>query len=221
MVPVHENVACLILVMRWSTILYDQGVLTRAIVAAAMLTTASRSAFNATDFAEHLAVQGRSVAVQRATLRKEDHAFELQYPRSYDVTARHPLDPSYEETFYFRDQSSPVMYLQVIDLRKYLPKTNAPNESAYLKSQRQLPEFKSIAVDGKNGYQYLSCGRAACELVVMFIQSHREYRFVAGIKSDVYPKNASLETLPVAQQEIIRSIRFLDESGQDPQNRSK
>ena len=206
--------------MRWSPISYDDGVLTPLIVAAALLSTAYGPSFTATDFAELLAVRGQGAALERVTLRNETHAFELQHPSSYDVTARHPLDASYEETFYFQNQSSTLMYLQITDLGKYLPKTNTPNESLYLKSRRQLAGFKSIRVDGKNGYQYCSCGRAACDLNLMFIHRGREYTFVVRIKSDISPASAGFAALTVDQQEIIRSLRFLDEADH-PRNRSK
>jgi hypothetical protein len=175
--------------------------------------------FIASDFAERLATRGQAATVERITLRNEEHAFELQYPGSYHMTTRHALDASYEETFYFQDQSSMLM-LQIIDLRKYLPKTNTPNENLYLKSLRQLAGFKSIRVDDKNGYQYRTCGRASCALNVMFIHRGRQYTFVADNESDVYPASAAFATLPVDQQEIIRSFRFFNEAGRS-QNRSK
>ncbi len=184
---------------------------TRLIVAAALLSTGYGSAFTARDFAEPLAVTTQGSAVERVTLRNEEHAFELQYPTSYDVTSRHPLDASYEETFYFQNQSLTLIYLQIIDLRKYLPKTNTPNENLYLKSLGQLAGFKAITVDGKNGYQYRSCGRASCDLNVMFIHRGREYKFAVRIESDIYPASAGFATLAGDQQEIIRSLRFLDE----------
>lgn len=192
-------------------------VLTPFIGAAALLITAYRPVFFATDFAEGLFAREQGAAVERLTLRNEEHAFELQYPGSYQVTGRHSLDASYEETFYFQSQTSTLMFLQVIDLRKYLPKTNTPNENQYLNSLRQLAGFKSITVDGKGGYQYLSCGRASCDLNVMFVHRGRAYTFSAHTESDVYPASAGFATLTVDQQEIIRSLRFLDQAGR-PQN---
>lgn len=194
--------------MRSLPISYDDGVLIRLAVAGAFLSTAFGPAFTATDFAERLAARGQDAGVERLTLRNEEHAFELQYPASYHVTTGHPLDASYEETFYFHNQSSTSIYLQIINLRTYLPKTNTPNENLYLASLRQLAGFKSIRVDGKDGYQYLSCGRAACNLNVLFIHRGREYKFVLGIESDIDPASAGFATLPVEEQQIIRSIRF-------------
>ena len=144
--------------MRWSPISYDDGVLTPLIVATALLSAAYGPSLTATDFAERLAVHAQGAAVQRVTLRNDKHAFELQYPGSYSVTTRHVLDASYEETFYFQNESLRLTSLRIIDLRKYLPKTARPNENLYLKSRRQLAGFKSIRVDGKNGCQYRSCG---------------------------------------------------------------
>jgi hypothetical protein len=77
-----------------------------------------------------------------------------------------------------------------------------------LESLRQLAGFKSIRVDDKSGYQYLSCGRGSCDLNVMFIDRGREYTFHADIESDVYPASVGFARLSVEQQEIIRSLRF-------------
>jgi hypothetical protein len=165
----------------------------------------------ATGDVERLAADGGATVVQSVTFRNEKYAFELQYPDSYDVTSRHPLDPEYEETFYLSKQSSPVMYLQVTDLNKYLPKTSTPNERLYLKSLRRRKGFKSIRVDPKSGYEYLVCGRAACGLNVMFIHRSRQYVFSVNIVSEIYPANAGFATLPADAQQVIRSLRFLDE----------
>jgi hypothetical protein len=148
--------------------------------------------------------------VQDVTLRSEKHAFELRYPGVYDVIARHPLDPLYEETFYFQNQSSTLMYLQVTELRKYLPKTSTKTESQYLRSLRRLEGFKSIRVDGKSGYEYRVCGRGSCELLVMFIHRTRKYEFAMNI-GDIAPARAGFGTLRADQQQVIRSLRFLDE----------
>ena len=165
----------------------------------------------ATDDAERLAADGGATVVQRVTFRNEKYAFELQYPDSYEVTSRHPLDPEYEETFYFYKQSSPVMYLQVTELKKYLPKTSTPTERQYLKTRRKLKGFKSIRVDRKSGYEYRVCGRGACDLNVMFIHRSRQYVFSVNIGSEIQPESAGFATLPADAREVIRSLRFLDE----------
>jgi hypothetical protein len=182
---------------------------TRPLVIATFVACSSVS--TATDDAERLPADGGATVVQSVTFRNKKYAFELQYPDSYDVTSRHPLDPEYEETFYFSKQSSPIMYLQVTELNKYLPKTSTPNERLYLKSRRGLKGFKSIRVDRKSGYEYRVCGRGACDLNVMFIHRSRQYVFSVNIGSEIPPPSAGFATQPADARQVIRSLRFLDE----------
>ena len=143
-------------------------------------------------------------------LRNVEHAFEVQYPASYEASTRHVLDPSYEETFFFRPRSSDRggITLRVVELKKYLPKTNTRTEHSYLNAMRQLRGFRAVKIGDKSGYQFLVCGRASCDLNLMFINEHREYTFQAHVESED-PDRAGFSNFSPEQQLIVLSLKFL------------
>src|SRR5262245_21633665 len=126
-----------------------QLALVSGIVLLGLVCVLARVALNARIAHTPLARPVASSRADTSILRSEEYGFSLTYPSAFSVNTRSVLDPSYERTFYFRTPTSALLYLQVIDLAKYLATTATPTLAAYLQSLRNLPAYRTTNLDGK------------------------------------------------------------------------
>jgi hypothetical protein len=152
------------------------------------------------------------------TYRNDAYGFELKYPPGFKIDARSSVDSRYEEDFQFTNAATTPLTLQVTNLDRYLPQTNTPTIQAYIQSLRRMEHFKEANIGDKGAYEFLNCGRAACNQEVVFIKNSRKYEFSIGysaffpngqINGDVDPRSISFETAPAYIQRIIESLAFL------------
>ena len=134
----------------------------------------------------------------------EDH-FQLKYPPKLQLHTS--IISDYEKTLELGTATSRALTLRVIDLNKYLPKTNTPNIQEYLKTFKAFPKYQEMRIAGKRVYGYVLCGRAACAQEAVFIQDNRMYDFSIGFEGS--SDSMSFEKIPAEIQAIIASIEFL------------
>ena len=143
----------------------------------------------------------------REAYQDVDYKFTLRYPSEYKVEAR-PSNglPFDKEVLFFRGSSVPLR-LGIINLSRYLPKTNTPTIAEYLNSLKSSDRFTQADIGGKNAYEYVTCGRAACTQEVVFIQNNLLYQFSIEFQN-TEPSKVNFEASPPAIKAIVQSITF-------------
>jgi|SRR5262245_51110633 len=139
------------------------------------------------------------------TYSSADDHFQLKCPPKMQVHTS--IISDYENVFAFESGGSRLLTLRVVDLKKYLPKTNTPNLEDYLTTFKRLRSYKQARLAGKLAHEYVLCGRAACDQDVVFINNYRMYNFSVNV-AGIGPDSVSFEKIPTEIQAIISSIQF-------------
>lgn len=151
--------------------------------------------------------------------RNVENGFTLQFPSTFKIEEDPSADSQYKTNFRFSTGTSTIpLALQVTDLTKYLPLTTTPTLPEYLQTLSALEQFKKETIGGKDAYEYLICGRAACSQEITFIHNGKQYQFSVEyraffpneqINGNVNPRSISFESAPLYIRQIIESLQFL------------